>query len=294
VRDPAAPEYWKSNLRIATNLNGPAVGLSNLSPPLTPTGSGSWMPNSAGIKLGVNCPFDQGPNPEKYAIWLVWSGMNWRSAEEDALAEIDLCTLRPIPTISPGCLPVPGADLLLVAAACDGGEAFDHHYGDNKGKEIGGQPWDTAQAKNSRLGCTTHHAHNYTRTVLDFSANHAAQTLYPIKNEAVVHNGSGTTYMAVCWTISYWDFLMPLAPVYRVAHAHDWLLVLDLGGQPKEWTGAVARHLGGQEPQDKGVGTTAALRGIYDESPTNAGENGFGPCPTSAPLPEGKKPAPII
>jgi hypothetical protein len=290
VDQPVEALYWKGDLRIGTNLNGPGVGISNLVPPLTPVGG--WLPASGGINLGVACPIPQsGPG----ALWLVWSGVNWRSFEDEMFAELHLCTLQ-IQII--GCWPESTDGYTLIASACsNGGATFTHDYTDAKGKELGGVPWDLLGFKNDQILCTPRHSHDYTSTVVNFGLGYVSQAYDRIKTEAMVHAGSGTTYIAVCWVVDYVDFSNPLAPVELTAQTHDWKLILDVNDPagPAGWAAALQLHFGGQQAGDSSVGAnTVALRGIYSESPTSAGQNGFGPCPFSAPLPEAKKPAPIV
>jgi hypothetical protein len=297
---PPRLDYWKTDLRVGTNLNGPAVGVSNLVPPLAPVGG--WLAGSGGIPLGVPCPSLLTPGYPNQ-LWLVWSGVNWRSAEEDAFTEINLCSQLP----GVDCVPIPGTQT-VIAAACGNGEplppadwstaAFAHDYGDGKGKDLA--LWDLLAMKNDQISCPIRHAHDYSSTITNFGVNRASQEearpqfIERIKNEAVVHAGTGTTYMVVCWQVSYLMFPGPITPL--VARTHDWKLIVDLADvlAPTNLTGALVNHLG-PGPADAGPGgPTALLRGLYSESPTPAGENGFGPCPTSAPPPERKKPVPLL
>jgi hypothetical protein len=288
-------ETWEVDQNMGTNLNGPGVGISNLVPPLAPVGG--WLPASGGIQLaGVECPIPGSLPGPGHDLWLVFSGVNWRSAQADSSTGINLCTQQTFASSSPGCLAVPGANLALVAAACaNGGATFGHDYTDAKGKYLGGLPFDTLALKNDQIACATRHAHDYTNTVQAFAAGSAGQTFDIIKNEAVVHAGSGTTYMAVCWSIDYVDFTNPLAPVNLVAKTHDWKLIIDLNDAPANIVAALLLHYGGQQAGDAGVGgATVALRGFYSDDSTGAGQNGFGPCPASGSLPEGKKPSPLV
>jgi hypothetical protein len=317
-------ETWEVDQNMGTNLNGPGVGISNLVPPLAAVGG--WLPASGGVDLGIPCPL---PGSGPGNLWLVWSGMNWRSAQAGSSAGINLCTQQTFASSSPGCLAVPGPNLALLASACgdqvgedisgDDGVpltnlidyttvTFGHDYTDAKGKYLGGLPFDTLAMKNDQISCPVRHSHDYTDTVQDFAAGSAGQTFDIIKNEAVVHDGDGSTYMAVCWSIDYVDFTNPLAPVNLVAQTHDWKLILDLEMQEDEelfdfldfddlvdFAALFQLHYGGQQAGDGGVGgATVALRGFYSDDATGAGQNGFGPCPTSASLPEGKKPSPLV
>jgi hypothetical protein len=324
---------WKNDLRISLNINSFAVGLS-LNPPLAPVGG--WLPNSVGINTTIPCPIPGYPTPPaSHPLWLIWSGMNWRSAQSESLTELNLCTQRFHYPSTPGCLPIPGPNQRLIVAACgdqvgadpagnvagfsanlpDWATAtFQHDYTDQKGKEFAGLPHDQLSLKNDKIFCAIRDAYNYTSSVLEFSPDHASQTFIPIKNEAVVRAGWGSTYMVVCWSINYVDFANPLAPVARIAQAHDWRLVADVN-DPDLTTGLVAVppggvapaiiggtfldalgvHLGGQRNGDTGSGATNALRGIYSESSTVQGENGFGPCPTTGAFqPNEKKPSPLV
>ncbi|MCA1818994.1 MAG: hypothetical protein LC620_02900, partial [Halobacteriales archaeon] len=101
---------WDQDIGI--NLNGPGFGISKLSPPLSPTfvPSGppeytNWIPNSAGIPLGLSCPLPGSPTPSgDHTLWLIWSGMNWRSIEGHSITLINLCTQNIVRSRSPGCL----------------------------------------------------------------------------------------------------------------------------------------------------------------------------------------------
>ncbi|MCA1811656.1 MAG: hypothetical protein LC623_06555 [Halobacteriales archaeon] len=277
---PPISETWEADQNMGTNLNGPAQGISNLSPPLAAVGG--WLPSSSGINLGVACPL---PGSGSGNLWVVWSGANWRSAEHDSSAQINLCTQQTFPSSSPGCLALPGSNLKLWVSACTSA-SFDHDYMDGKGKYLNGVPFDQLAMKNQKIRCAPDHSHNYTSTVQSFGSGSASQTSDLITNDVVVHTGSGTRYMAVCWRVDYLDFSNPLVPVSLVANAHDWKLVIDLSDDPANIAAAIVVHYGGAQTGDGGIGpATAALRGFYDQS----GDNGFGPC-TVGPAPESKKP----
>ncbi|MFO1534627.1 MAG: hypothetical protein ABR586_03075 [Thermoplasmatota archaeon] len=290
-------ETWEVDQNMGTNLNGPGVGISNLVPPLAAVGG--WLPASGGIDVGVDCPIPGSPvsTPgDDHSLWLVWSGVNWRSAQADSSTQISLCTQQTFASSSPGCLAIPTNNMLLIAAACaNGGATFGHDYTDQKGKYLAGTPFDTLALKNDQIFCATRSSANYTNTVQDFTAGGASQTFDIIKNEAVVNNLSGSTYMAVCWRIDYIDFSNPLAPVNLQAQTHDWKLILDLGS-PAGFQAALSLHYGGAQTGDVGTGpATVALRGFYSDDSTGAGQNGFGPCPlTGSGAPGGKKPSPLI
>jgi hypothetical protein len=301
-------QTWQMDQNMGTNLNGPGVGISNLSPPLSPAGGpeGSWLPTSSGIDLGIACPF---PGSGPGNLWLVWSGMNWRSAEADSGTYINLCTAQTFASSSPGCLAIRDASLRLWATACaPGSDSFWANYIDDEGKYMDGLPFDTLTFKNDALACTAAHSHNYTDTVQDFSAGGASQTFDIIKNEAVVHAGSvatqssrtrSATYMTVCWQVTYLNFSDPLNPTTNLAQTHDWKLIWDLGSlSPGGVVTAVIEHYGGQQVRDAphAGGASVAMRGFYSDSADsifNAGQNGFGSC-TAGPLPEAKTPAPLV
>jgi hypothetical protein len=281
-RDPAEPT-WKVDQNLGTNLFTVGVGISNLVPaPLAPTPPGSWLPNSGGVPL----PPIPGCGP---GLWFIWSGMNWRAAEANSDPALTLCT-RTFAT----CLPVANSNLRLIAAACvPTAETFAHTY--NDGKDKNGGTYDAQRLKNDVLRCPIAHAHNYTSRVILGTGGAALDPDHPIQNEVVVHTASGTTYMAICWRLDYLDFTNPLSPVARVAQAHDWKLIIDTGDNPLAIATALTVHYGPQRFGDAPAApATVAMRGFYSGSSTPAGENGFGPCPTSAPLPEAKKPAPIV
>ncbi|MFO1534570.1 MAG: hypothetical protein ABR586_02780, partial [Thermoplasmatota archaeon] len=93
------------------------------------------------------------------------------------------------------------------------------------------------------------------------------------------------------WSVHYVDFTNPFAPVSKIAKAHDWKLILDLVDPVGVMIAALQYHTGGQQPGDSvATGLTTALRGFSSQ----AGDNGFGPCPASAVAPEGKKPSPLV
>jgi hypothetical protein len=253
--------------------------------------------------------------------------MNWRSVEHDSLTKIFLCSEQVSLGIllfgpgalgpgNSGCLPLPNSNLKLVVSACTPGtESFSADYTDQSGNLMYGVPFDWLGMQNDRIACTVAHSHDYTGTVQDFQSGLASQAFDLIKNEAVVHFGSvaaqsgGTrvaTYMVVCWEVDFINFANPLAPAPGTAHAHDWKLIFDVGSiidlgaaAPAAIALAITDHYGAQQPRDgPHIGTpTIGLRGFYNywhPGPGPAYDNGFGPCPTSAPLPEGKKPAPVI
>jgi hypothetical protein len=146
---------------------------------------------------------------------------------------------------------------------------FDHDYIDGNG-----QYPDALLLENDKIICDIRHAHDYTATVQDFAVGRAAQTFHLIPNEAVVHASSGTTYMAICWSIDYADFTNPLAPISLATQTHDWKLIIDIN-DPIILID-LQSHYGGQRLGDRGIyGPTVALRGFYSQS----GDNGFGPCP---------------
>ncbi|MCA1812265.1 MAG: hypothetical protein LC623_09700, partial [Halobacteriales archaeon] len=163
-------------------------------------------------------------------------------------------------------------------------------YTDGKGKYLGGVPFDTLGFKNDMIKCTVRRSANYTDTIQDFTAGGAGQTFDIIRNAAVVLPGSGTTYMAVCWQITYLNFSDPLNPTTNLAQAHDWKLIIDLNdlGAPASWLAALQLHYGGQQPGDNGIGATTALRGFYSDDAgyskgATTGQNGPGPCPNGPP-----------
>ncbi|MFO1534217.1 MAG: hypothetical protein ABR586_00985 [Thermoplasmatota archaeon] len=280
---------WPAHLGIATNLDGPAVGVSRLSPPLAP--AGGWLPGSGGVPLGIPCPL---PGSGAGSLWLVWSGMDWHAGKDETFTEFDLCLqlgFFALPGV--GCFPGT-ANLRVVASACTDWPAatFTHDYADQKGEEINGIPWDRLATKSDALSCPVRHSHNYTADVTDLGNFRAAFGDRLIKNADLVHPGTGTTYVAVCWHLEYLLFTDPQhwPPIPYVAEGHDWFLVVDhadpLG--PANVAAALAAHLG------PGAGTTA-LRGVYSGSETAAGQNGYGPCPTTAPPPPASpKPLPLI
>ncbi|MCA1812025.1 MAG: hypothetical protein LC623_08460 [Halobacteriales archaeon] len=278
-------ETWEVDQNMGTNLNGPGISEGNLVPPLTP--AGGWLPNSGGINTGVACPIPGSPTPPAaHSLWLIWSGVNWRSVEADSAANLFLCTQKTFASSSPGCLAVPDNQMYLWASACVGfspasGTFFGHDYTDGKGKYLGGVPFDLLGFKNDMINCPMRRNIDYTDTIQDFTAGGAAQTFDIIKNEAVVSAGTGTTYMAVCWQITYLNFSDPLNPTTNLAQAHDWKLIIDLSdpGAPSSWLAALLLHYGGAQPGDVGFGpATAALRGFYSDDATGAGQNGFAPC----------------
>jgi hypothetical protein len=298
---------WDLDQNMGTNLNGPAVGISNLVPPLAPVGG--WLPASGGIDTNVACPIPGSPTVGDHSLWLVWSGMNWRTFDQESWATLRLCTQKTFSSSSPGCLALPDASLRLWATACaPGSDSFSAHYLDGKGKYLGGVPFDTLLFKNDALACTAAHSHDYTNTIQDFTAGGAAQTFKYVKNEAVVHAGSvaaqslGTrsaTYMTVCWQATYLNFSDPLNPTTNLAQTHDWKLIWDLtsipvAGSPGVVT-AVTEHYFGKLARDgsHAGGNTVAMRGFYSDDAGATGQNGFGSC-TSGTLPEAKKPAPLI
>ncbi|MCA1811988.1 MAG: hypothetical protein LC623_08265, partial [Halobacteriales archaeon] len=282
---------WEADQNLGTNLNGPGFGISNLVPLLSPV---PGHPSQGGINLGIACPI---PGSDPGNLWLIWSGMNWRSIEADSSTQINLCTQQTFASSSPGCLAVPGSNLDLIVSACGSlkgpATTFGHNYLDGRGKEVNGLPFDTLAMKNQAISCTPIDSVDYTGTVQSFGGGSASQTFERIKNEAVVHAGAGTRYMAICWSIDYVDFTNPLAPLSLVATAHDWKLIIDVG-DPAGVAGiaaAIVTHYGAAQAGDGGVGpATTALRGFYDFS----GDNGFGPCPGWAPAPATKKPSPLI
>jgi hypothetical protein len=281
---PPAAESWEQDQNMGTNLNGPGVGISNLVPLLNATGG--WLSGSGGIDLGIPCPI---PGPSPGNLWLVWSGMNWRTAEADSFTRMFLCTEGVPPFYNPafwdsgdpaawragiprvggpnfiGCLPLPNGNLKLIASACTPGtDSFSADYTDRVDTYFGS--FDALLLQNDRMTCAPVHSHDYTSTVQEFESGLVAQTFDLIKNEAVVHSGSvaaqsgGTrvaTYMAVCWRVDYVDFRNPLAPVMGTAHTHDWKLVFDLGSlaslgiaAPAALSLAVQEHYGGQLLRD--------------------------------------------
>ncbi|MCA1810950.1 MAG: hypothetical protein LC623_02940 [Halobacteriales archaeon] len=280
-----APSLADPDLGI--NANGPGAGISNLAPPLTPIPAG-WLAGGAGMDLGEACPI---PGAGPGDLWLAWSGVNWRSVEADSSSQMSLCTQETFVASSPGCLPVPGSGLALYVSACEG-TTFGHDYTDGRGRETGGQPYDTLAMMSQSIRCMPTHSHDYTWTVQDFGSGIASQGHDLIKNEAIVHIGAGSRYMAICWSVDYLDFSDPLSPMSGVATAHDWKLILDLGdpGGAAGIAGALLRHFGGAQGGDGGFGpSTQALRGLSDQS----GNNGFGPCQSGI-APEAKKPTPLV
>jgi hypothetical protein len=292
-------ETWEADQNMGTNLNGPAVGIGNLTPPLIPVPPGpynyNYFPNSGGLNLAFPCPLPGSPNPPaNHNLWLIWSGMNWRSAEADSSTQIHLCSWLAFSSESPGCLAIPTNQMHLWASACNGplpinGTFFGGDYTDSNGKYLGGVPFDTLRFKSDLIKCPIRRSVNYTMSIQDFTANQASQTWDIIKNEAVVPYGSGTTYMAVCWTIDYLDFSNPLGPVQRTARTHDWKLIIDLADLTTptgiaRLTAALERHYGGWSLGDNDVGGhAAAMRGFYSYDAGNpkspgSGENGAGPC----------------
>jgi hypothetical protein len=290
---------WEGDQNIGNNLNGPGMGVSKLVPPLTP--AGGWLPDSGGINTGFPCPL---PGSGTGTLWVVWSGMNWRSILTESFTKVNICDFKSFPSSSAGCLAVPSTNMQLFASACSDWSTarFGADYTDGKGKYAAGIPFDQLALKSDQIECPIRHSHDYTHTIQDFSSGLASQTFDAIKNEAVVHAGSGTTYIAVCWRLDYLNFQNPLAPVWGQVRAHDWKLILDIDdlGAPGSFIAPLQRHYGSAISGDFDVGSTATgMRGFYSHDPGNArgndvGQNGFGPCPASAPLPEGKKPAPII
>jgi hypothetical protein len=322
---------WQIDQNMGFNLNGPAVGISNLVLPLQPVGG--WLPASGGIDTNVACPIPGSPTVGDHSLWLVWSGVNWRSAESDSFTDLRLCAQQSFSSSSPGCLALPDASMRLWASACNWNEAnFGAVYNDGKGKYIGGQPFDTIEFKSDQMKCNAkpHSALNqannawkrtvdYTDTIQDFTAGGAAQTFDLIKNAAVVPQGFGPAYMAVCWQMTYLDYTNPLVPTSHTALTHDWKLILDVGlggkkgGGPQEIIDALLAHYGGQQVGDQYVGgTNLGMRGFYSDDAGNpkgtdfktgavgvVGENGF-PCGNGGVGPaipytsKAKKPAPII
>ncbi|MFO1534469.1 MAG: hypothetical protein ABR586_02265, partial [Thermoplasmatota archaeon] len=209
-------ETWEVDQNMGTNLDpgdASAPDLTPLVPPLAPLGG--WLPNSVGINLGIACPIPGSPTPPAaHPLWLAWSGVNWHSAEADSSTQISLCTQQTFPSSSPGCLAIPDNQMHLWASACTSAAAatFGHDYTDGKGKYLGGVPFDTLGFKNDMIKCTVRRSANYTDTIQDFTAGGAGQTFDIIRNAAVVLPGSGTTYMAVCWQITYLNFSDPLNP----------------------------------------------------------------------------------
>lgn len=277
-------------LRIATNLQGPAVGVGNLSPPLTPVPAASWLAGSAGIPLAP-CPIPGSPGN----IWLVWSGMNWRSFEDTLSTEMTLCSGQ---SQTNGCYPIVGAHRLHASACPWDAASFTADYADNKGLFFGGLPNDLLHLGSDAIQCAgTTHTHDYASTVNLFDQNYAAQRLDGIRNWEVVHPGAGDSYLAVCWEIDYLD-LDDLAAGTQTARTHDWLLVLDVEDSALNHTAAILNHLGPLStpglppPAGAGVGTFA-LQGLYSTSPTEDGQNGSGPCGAGDP-PEASKPVPLV
>ncbi|MCA1811049.1 MAG: hypothetical protein LC623_03445, partial [Halobacteriales archaeon] len=256
------------------------------------------------------------PN-DPHNLWLVWSGLNWRSAQADSSATLTLCSQKTFASSSPGCLAIPDNRMHLWVSACPDPvlltTTFAHNYTDGKGKYLGGVPFDTLGLKNDQIKCTPRRNINYTDTIQDFTAGGAAQTFDIIKNEAVVTTGSGTTYMAVCWQIGYLNFSDPLNPTSHLAQAHDWKLIIDLADTPAHIVASLLLHYGGQQAGDNGNGVngitvgpvTIGLRGFYSDDAgnynnnkaggANPGQNGPGPCDNGPQyLTKAKKPAPVI
>jgi hypothetical protein len=336
-------ETWEVDQNMGLNLNGPAVGISNLVPPLAWAGGAQgsedpnhpdWIANSGGIPTPFDCPIPGSPVStlgDPHNLWLVWSGVNWRSAQSDSSTEIHLCTQKTFPSSSPGCLPIPDSQNRLWASACNWNEAnFGADYTDGKGKYLGGQPFDLLGLQSDQMKCNkkphslANQANdgwkrtvNYTDTIQGYESNLAYQTFDIIKNAAVVQQGDGPVYMAVCWDIVYYDFskndpVTNMPPLRARALTHDWKLILDVGlggkkgGGPQEIIDALQAHYGGQQAGDQYVGgTNVALRGFYSDDAGNpkgtdfkggtgvVGENGF-PCKGPAGTPDAKKPSPII
>jgi len=284
---------WEGDQNIGTNLNGPAVGVSDL-------GIGA---KPGGFDTDIPCPTDIGGTGAD--IFITWSGMNWRSIEHDSAATLTLCTQKVFASSSPGCLATP-TGARLWASACPWRNAFfGGDYDDTKGKYFQGEPFDTLDMKSDVIKCipAVVHSHDYSNTIQDFTANQASQTFDLIKNEAVVHTGTGHHYMAVCWQITYLSFNDPLNPTTELATAHDWKLILDTAtiANVAETAAVLQRHYGGAVLGDNDNGGSAvALRGFYSldsgdpkDGGNPDGQNGFGPC-TAGPLPEPKKPSPIF
>lgn len=284
-----APESWRGDMGLATNLNGPIAGTSNLSPPLTPLPETSWLDGSAGIPLAP-CPIPGSPSN----LWLIWSGMNWYSAEESLSTEIDLCTQQIQRT---GCFPIAGSQILYASACAWDMATFMRNYDDEAGGESNGVPYDQMHMKSDAIQCDVTHSHDYSDTVTLFDVNRASQDFDLIKNEDVVHTGEGTAYAVMCWSIDYIDLDNPAAGT-QTAQTHNWKLILDLADPPADIVAAIMNHLGPLDTNGLSapIGTstgTFAFQGIYSLSPTFAGQNGFGPC-ASGPPPETYKPAPLI
>ncbi|MCA1811315.1 MAG: hypothetical protein LC623_04805, partial [Halobacteriales archaeon] len=292
-------ETWDVDQNMGTNLNGPAFGIAPLIGPMSP--AGGWLPDSGGLNLGFPCPPQLGSGGGN--LWLVFSGMNWRSAQADSATNLYLCSQMTFTSSSPGCLAVPDANMHLWVSACTSAESasFSHDYTDGKGKYLAGLPFDTLGLKNDMINCPVRRSIDYTNTIQDFTAGGASQTFDIIKNDAVVTAGSGTTYMAICWRITYLNFSDPLAPTSEMAQTHDWKLILDLNdaGGPAGWLSTLQLHYGGQQPGDSGIGATTALRGFYSDdagysNSVSDGQNGPGPC-TNGPsyLTKLKEPSPL-
>jgi hypothetical protein len=316
---------WEVDQNMGTNLNGPGAGVDQFLPGLGPV-PGSNFTASRGYNLGIPCPLPGSPFPPAN-LWLVWSGMNWRSAEAASSARLSLCSQKTFPSSSPGCLAVPDSQNRLWASACNWNEAnFGADYDDGKGKYLGGAPFDALGFKSDQIKCNSKPhgpvnqgntawkgTRDYTNTIQDFSSGGASQTFDLIKNEAVVPNGFGPAYMAVCWDMQYLDFskndpVTGFPPLRVRALTHDWKLILDVGlggkkqGGVSELVDALQAHYGGQQVGDQySPFPNVAMRGFYSQDSGNpkgtdfktgatgvVGENGF-PCKGPATLPAAKK-----
>jgi len=307
-------ETWEVDQNMGTNLNGPAIGISDLG-----------LSKPGGIDTGIPCP------PELDGIgniFLTFSGMNWRSVEHDSSATLTLCTQKNFVSSSPGCLATPEGARLFTSACHWDDAYFGADYTDNKGKYLNGQPFDDLLWKSDQLKCGLLNWEwfktvNWTDTIQDFTAGQASQTFDLIKNENAVPYGSGHSYMAVCWDITYFSFQDPFNPTVERALAHDWKLILDVdtllnmanpnpaiaAAAQAETLGALQRHYGGAIAGDNDVGGDATrLRGFYSQDAGNpknddfknkglgVGQNGF-PCeetPDQHHTVKAKKPTPIL
>lgn len=294
---------WEGDQNMGTNLNGPAIGISDL---------GLGKPN--GIDTHIPCLTDIGGTGQN--ITATWDGMNWRSVEHDSSANLFLCTQKVFASSSPGCLATPQDARLYTSACLVEDSFFGADYTDNKGKYLLGEPFDTLMWKSDQLKCGLanwewYKTVDWSDTIQDFTAGGAGQTFDLIKNENAVPYGSGHSYMAVCWDIFYFNFSDPLNPTFERALTHDWKLILDLEtiDNTAATTAALNRHYGGAIPGDNDVGGDATrLRGFYSQDAGNPknddfkgkglgfGQNGF-PCertPDQHHTAKAKKPTPLI
>lgn len=287
-----APDYY-GTLRIATNLNAVGTALTGILEP---------------VPLETSCPI---PGSFPGNLFLKFDGIHWRSAQDSLTTGINLCAQQS----SPLCFPVVGSQEVFASACPFARAKWEANHGDEKGDASNGHPSDDLNIHSDRIFCNFEdqanepnegvtHSHDYSATIDTFEANYAGQSFEIIKNEAVVHSGTGDSYLIACWSILYLD-LDDLDAGYQLAVTHDWILVLDLQdpNPAVNHLAAIAKHLGPFDinalPPPIGIDMgTFALQGLYSLSSTDGtdeapGENGNAPC-TVGGAPEFKTPAPPL